>query len=109
MLVEFDKKGYGGEDNLVEWNRTSLTSEGDGFEIQRKGSKPVKATIMLHLLHQPEQFRLAKFLSDMLGLHTCTRANAILALWEYIKVSFSLPSPPCPPNKITHTHIHTIN
>lgn len=84
-IVEFDKNQYPGSDNIIEWQRSSTTTETDGFEINRMISIPTHSTILLYLEHAPAKYKLDKHLADILDLHTATRPSVILGLWEYIK------------------------
>ncbi|XP_022079739.1 SWI/SNF-related matrix-associated actin-dependent regulator of chromatin subfamily D member 1-like isoform X2 [Acanthaster planci] len=85
LVIELDKELYGPDNHLVEWHRTSTTTETDGFQVKRPGSENVKCTLLLLLDHQPPQYKLDPRLARLLGVHTQTRPVIINALWQYIK------------------------
>lgn len=47
-------------------------------------SLPTQVRVFLWLDHQPEKFVVAPGLSDLIGMHTGTRAAIVAAVWEYI-------------------------
>lgn len=85
LVIELDKELYGPDNHLVEWHRSSNTTETDGFQVKRPGSENVKCTLLLLLDHQPPQYKLDPRLARLLGVHTQTRPVIINALWQYIK------------------------
>nr|XP_006824916.1 PREDICTED: SWI/SNF-related matrix-associated actin-dependent regulator of chromatin subfamily D member 1-like [Saccoglossus kowalevskii] len=85
LVIELDKDLYGPDNHLVEWHRTSTTTETDGFQVKRPGNENVKCTLLLLLDHQPPQYKLDSRLARLLGVHTQTRPVIINALWQYIK------------------------
>jgi len=85
LVIELDSAIYGPDYHLIEWNRTSTSSETDGFQVRRPGDLPVKCTILFQLEHQPRQFKIEKRLARLLGKQTDTRPAIIIALWQYIK------------------------
>ena len=73
--------------NVVEWIKTTGLADTDGFEVKKSGTAanvPVK--IYLNLDYAPEKFKLSEELSQLLGIHTDTKAHVIMALWQYIKI-----------------------
>lgn len=71
---------------MIEWDRTQDHSlDSDGFEIHRVGDCPTTAKIFLYVAYSPARYKLEKKLSELLGLHTETRARIIVKLWQYIK------------------------
>ena len=85
LVIELDKDLYGPDNHLVEWHRTTSTTETDGFQVKRPGDKNVRCTILLLLDYQPHQYKLDPRLARLLGIHTQTRPVIINALWQYIK------------------------
>lgn len=78
--------GEASQVSVVEWNKLSdPDSEFDGIEIKRKGNKDTPVKILIYLDRKPEAYRLAKPLADLLGIHTDTVSNIVMALWKYIK------------------------
>ncbi|KAH9281340.1 SWI/SNF-related matrix-associated actin-dependent regulator of chromatin subfamily D member 1 [Echinococcus granulosus] len=86
LVIELDHELYGPDNHLVEWHRTSSTTETDGFQVKRSGDSNVRCTILLMLDYQPPQYKLDPRLARILGLHTGTRSQIFYALWNYIKV-----------------------
>jgi len=85
LVIELDQELYGPDNHLVEWHRTTTTTETDGFQVKRPGDKNVRCTILLMLDYQPHQYKLDPRLARLLGIHTQTRPVIINALWQYIK------------------------
>lgn len=85
LVIELDKDLYGPDNHLVEWHRTHTTQETDGFQVKRPGCHNVKCTVLLMLDYQPPQFKLDARLARLLGIHTNTKAQILLALWNYVK------------------------
>lgn len=85
LVIELDSSIYGPDNHLIEWNRTPVISETDGFQVRRAGELPVKCTILFQLEHQPRHYKIEKRLAKLLGKHTDTRPSIIIALWQYIK------------------------
>jgi SWI/SNF-related matrix-associated actin-dependent regulator of chromatin subfamily D len=90
MLVEFDRNAIQQpESNIVEWIHPldPNAAEFDGFEIKRKGETNVTARVVIHLLNNPEKYKVSPELSQLLEIHTESKADIISALWKYIKVN----------------------
>lgn len=47
----------------------------------------VKARVILHLEHQPEHFKVAPPLADIIGVREDTRVGVVAAFWNYIKLN----------------------
>ncbi|EPQ55665.1 hypothetical protein GLOTRDRAFT_138501 [Gloeophyllum trabeum ATCC 11539] len=87
MIVEMDRDpALYPDGNIVEWLRRPNQEALDGFTIRRTGDKPVKLRILMYLEHQPEQFKVAPELGNVLGIKEDTRLGVIQALWNYIKI-----------------------
>ncbi len=69
-----------------QWHRTSASVPQDGFEITRRGSAPVRTTIMMDMDILPTKFKLAPVLAETIGLSSASRADVVLSIWHYIKV-----------------------
>lgn len=85
LVIELDSTIYGPDKHLIEWNRSPLISETDGFQVRRAGDLPVKCTILFQLEHQPPYFKIDKRLARLLNKHSDTRPAIMIALWQYIK------------------------
>lgn len=85
LVIELDNEQYKPNDHLIEWHRTTLTSETDGFQVRRPGDKPVKCMILFQLEHQPPQFKIDPRLAKAIGMTTDTRPAIINAIWQYVK------------------------
>ena len=78
--------------NLIDWQRPAPGTEGydvDGLEFERKGDENLQCTISLHR-DEPDVFKLAAPLADLLDLPEGTRDQAVNGLWEYVR-AFELP------------------
>ena len=85
MVIQLDPQHYP-ENNLIEWDRTQDHSlDSDGFEVHRIGDYPTTAKILMHVAYSPARYKLQENLSELLKLHTETRARIIVRLWQYIK------------------------
>eukprot|EP00898_Chlorokybus_atmophyticus_P004592 jgi/Chlat1/5133/Chrsp33S05028 len=84
VTVELDPAQYPGS-NIIQWDSSRATSQTDGFEIKRRGSKEFTAKISIEMLYTPPRFKLSPQLSALLGLEVDTRSRIIFAIWEYIK------------------------
>ncbi|KAJ3223865.1 SWI SNF, matrix associated, actin dependent regulator of chromatin, sub d, member 3, partial [Clydaea vesicula] len=73
--------------NMIEWHKQPGSADCDGFEIKRKGDTNTPVKIFIQLEHQPEKFKLSAELSRVLDIHTDTKSNCIMALWQYIKLN----------------------
>ncbi len=43
------------------------------------------ARIFIHLDNSPDKFKLSPDLAEILDIHTDTKPNIIMALWQYVK------------------------
>ncbi|KAJ7050510.1 SWI/SNF complex protein [Mycena amicta] len=89
MVVDLDRDpALYPDGNMVEWPRAvgAQNPQLDGFTIRRTGDLPTKARIIIHLEHNPEQYRLIPELSHVLGIREDSRVGVIQQLWNYIKI-----------------------
>lgn len=68
-----------------QWHKQPGATDCDGFEIKRKGDTDTPARIFIHLDNSPDKFKLSPDLAQVLDIHTDTKPNVIMALWQYIK------------------------
>lgn len=96
MTVEFDRtKMRNGAEQAVDWkkperlpNNASLPAAADFDELtfKRNGDENVNITINLFRDETPERFELSPELSDVVDETVATRAEAVMGVWEYIKL-----------------------
>ncbi|KAL2195668.1 hypothetical protein P885DRAFT_70292 [Corynascus similis CBS 632.67] len=98
LTVEFDrqKSGRQGADTSVEWKKPDRTPAGAGnlpamadfdeFTFKRNGDENMNITINLYRHEDPERFELTPALADIIDMREATRQEAVMALWEYIKL-----------------------
>lgn len=96
MTVEFDRtKMRNGAEQSVEWkkperlpNNTSLPPAADFDELtfKRNGDENFNITINLFRDETPERFELSPELADVVDETVATRAEAVMGVWEYIKL-----------------------
>ncbi len=78
-------------DEAVEWVRRPGTPETDGFEVRRAsgGSAIVPVRVHVALDHQPERLRMSAPLAAVVGPvlpdGAASRAQVVLALWQYVR------------------------
>lgn len=98
LTVDFDraKSGRQGADTSVEWKKPDKTPAGAGnlpamadfdeFTFKRNGDENMNITINLFRHEDPERFELSPELADIIDMREATRQEAVMALWEYIKL-----------------------
>lgn len=96
MTVDYDRnKAKDGQEQSVEWKKPSVgtntvnlpnAADFDQLEFKRGGDENMNITINLHRDESPERFRLSPRLAEILDLPEATRAEAVMALWDYIRV-----------------------
>ncbi|KAL2167960.1 hypothetical protein VTG60DRAFT_599 [Thermothelomyces hinnuleus] len=98
ITVEFDrpKSGRQGAETTVEWKKPDKPPAGAGnlpamadfdeFTFKRNGDENVNITINLYRHEDPERFELAPALAEIVDMREATRQEAVMALWEYIKL-----------------------
>lgn len=95
MVVEFDisKMRNGAEGNL-EWKKPVRTPQNahdsavdfDELTFKREGDENANITINLTRDETPERFQLSPALQDVVDEAVATRGDAVLAVYEYIKI-----------------------
>ncbi|KAL2265157.1 hypothetical protein VTJ83DRAFT_6257 [Remersonia thermophila] len=98
LTVEFDrpKGGRQGSEPTVEWKKPERTPAGAGnlpamadfdeFSFKRNGDENANITISLYRHEDPERYELSPELADIIDMREATRQEAVMALWEYIKL-----------------------
>lgn len=98
LTVDFDrpKPGRQGAEASVEWKKPDRTPAGAGnlpamadfdeFTFKRNGDENMNITINLFRHEDPERFELTPALADIIDMREATRQEAVMALWEYIKL-----------------------
>eukprot|EP00037_Helgoeca_nana_P033245 m.417162 g.417162 ORF g.417162 m.417162 type:complete len:404 (-) comp30311_c0_seq1:159-1370(-) len=74
-----------------EWNDPQEDGPGggpvsDGFELSHDGVGLCSAVILITMKHDPAKHKLTRGLARLIGLHTGTEAQAVEAVWRYIKL-----------------------
>lgn len=97
MTVDFDRnKGKDGADQNIEWKKPSATpnapnpptsADFDQLEFKRGGDENMNIIINLTRDENPERYQLSPALADVLDTTEATRAEALMGVWEYIKVN----------------------
>ncbi|EAQ86993.1 hypothetical protein CHGG_08246 [Chaetomium globosum CBS 148.51] len=85
-----------GAEASVEWKKPDRTPAGAGnlpamadfdeFTFKRNGDENMNITINLFRHEDPERFELTPALADIIDMREATRQEAVMALWEYIKL-----------------------
>jgi len=97
LTVDFDgKPGRQGADASVEWKKPDRTPAGAGnlpamadfdeFTFKRNGDENMNITINLFRHEDPERYELSRELAEIVDMREATRQEAVMALWEYIKL-----------------------
>lgn len=71
----------------LQWHRVAGQPERDGFEFTRRGDVTIQTRISLQLEQQPDRYKLAPPLADLLQMKDGTRASIVAAVWNYIKIN----------------------
>ncbi|KAJ3090497.1 SWI SNF, matrix associated, actin dependent regulator of chromatin, sub d, member 1 [Quaeritorhiza haematococci] len=71
--------------NFIEWHKDPNSGEFDGIEIKRKGDCDTPVKIFMQLDYTPEKYKLSPDLAKLLDIHTDTKANIVMAIWQYVK------------------------
>jgi len=86
LEVRLDPQQYPGSSGIITWDKVNhVGPHKEQFEIRRKGSAPVEASISIHMDWQPERFCLDQRLSEVLGIQYETKARILQAFWTYVK------------------------
>lgn len=95
MVVEFDiSKMRNGAEDALEWKKPVRTAQNandtaldfDELTFKRNGDENANITINLTRDETPERFLLSPALQDVVDETMATRADAVLAVFEYIKL-----------------------
>lgn len=88
IFIQLDKELYP-ENDIIEWHKAAQPYDCNGFEVKRPGNQETTAKIILHLDHQPPQYKLSSDLARILGMsgRAETRARILMQVWQYIKVN----------------------
>ena len=97
MAVDYERgRGKDGADQSVEWKKPQVAANAanlpnaadfDQLEFKRGGDENVNIMINLVRDETPERFRLSPLLIDMLDMEEATRAEVVMAIWEYIRAN----------------------
>lgn len=98
LTVDFDKPRSDRQsaDASVEWKKPDRTPAGavnlpamadfDEITFKRNGDENTNITINLYRHEEPERFELSPELAEVIDIREATRQEAVMALWEYIKL-----------------------
>lgn len=96
ITVDFDRsKQRHGAETSVEWKKPERVpnaahpppaAEFDEFVFKRNGDENMNITFNLYRDETPERFELSPELADVVDMTVATRAETVMALWEYIKL-----------------------
>ncbi|KAK0704777.1 hypothetical protein B0H67DRAFT_497802 [Lasiosphaeris hirsuta] len=97
LTVDFDrpKSARSANDASIEWKKPDRTPAGsnlpamadfDELTFKRNGDENTNITINLYRHEDPERFALGPELSDIIDVHEATRQEAVMGVWEYIKL-----------------------
>lgn len=96
MTVDFDRsKQRNGAEQSVDWKKPDrvpnaanppAAADFDELIFKRNGDENMNITINLFRDESPERFELSPELADVVDMTVATRAETVMALWEYIKL-----------------------
>lgn len=90
LNIDFDRsRSRAASDQTVEWKRQQSQNAGadfDEFTFKRSGDENMNITINLHRQEDPERYLLSPELADIVDMTAASRQDAVLAVWEYIKM-----------------------
>lgn len=105
LTVDFDRSKLAaaaggrpaGMDASVEWKKPDRApaapaaalpamADFDEFTFKRNGEENTNITINLFRHEDPERFELSPELADVVDLREATRQEAVVGMWEYIKL-----------------------
>ncbi|KOS22798.1 SWI/SNF and RSC complexes subunit ssr3 [Escovopsis weberi] len=100
ISVDFDRSRFrNGAEQSVEWKRADAPARGqsaasqfaassfDEFIFKRNGDENMNITINLFRHESPEKYQLSPELADAIDMSEATQQEAVMALWEYIRLS----------------------
>jgi SWI/SNF-related matrix-associated actin-dependent regulator of chromatin subfamily D len=95
MSIDFDRsRTKDGAEQNVEWKKPTtppnaanppIAADFDQLEFKRGGDENINITINLVRDEPQERFWLSPALADIMDTNEATRAEAVTAIWEYIK------------------------
>ncbi|KAK2041149.1 SWIB/MDM2 domain-containing protein [Colletotrichum somersetense] len=92
LNVDFDRtRSRAASDQTVEWKKpasptAAAGAEFDEFTFKRSGDENMNIIINLHRQEDPERYLLSPELADIVDMTEASRQEAVLAVWEYIKM-----------------------
>lgn len=97
ITVEFDRsKSQAGPEVTAEWKKTDKDPKNpsnvnpkddfDEFTFKRNGDDNTNITISLFRDEFPKRYELSPTLADIIDMKEASQGEAVMALWEYIKV-----------------------
>ncbi|KAI1000896.1 hypothetical protein K3495_g7300 [Podosphaera aphanis] len=96
ISVDFDRQSNSdGGEQKIEWKKPLSTAntaslpaaaDFDQLEFKRRGDENTNITVNLFRDETPERFSLQPILADILGTDVATRAEALMGIWDYIKL-----------------------
>ncbi|SZF06390.1 unnamed protein product [Blumeria hordei] len=90
LSADFERnRGKNSPDRPIEWQKSNTTApaaEFDQLEFKRAGDENMNITINLFRDETPERFLLRPALAEILDTDVATRAEALMGVWDYIKV-----------------------
>lgn len=98
LTVDFDRPRSDRQsaDTSVEWKKPDRTPAGAGnlpamadfdeITFKRNGDENTNITVNLFRHEDPERFELSPDLAEVVDMREATRQEAVMALWEYIKL-----------------------
>jgi SWI/SNF-related matrix-associated actin-dependent regulator of chromatin subfamily D len=98
LTVDFERPRNGRQtvETSVEWKKPDRTPAGsvnlpamadfDEITFKRNGDENTDITINLFRHEEPERFELSNELAEVIDMREATRQEAVMALWEYIKL-----------------------
>nr|XP_036584304.1 SWI/SNF and RSC complexes subunit ssr3 [Colletotrichum truncatum]KAF6793693.1 SWI/SNF and RSC complexes subunit ssr3 [Colletotrichum truncatum] len=92
LNVDFDRsRSRAASDQTVEWKKqpaqnAAAGTDFDEFTFKRSGDENMNITINLHRQEDPERYLLSTELADIVDMAEASRQEAVLAVWEYIKM-----------------------
>ncbi|OLN95318.1 SWI/SNF and RSC complexes subunit ssr3 [Colletotrichum chlorophyti] len=89
--VDFDRsRSRAASDQTVEWKKqpsqNAAVADFDEFTFKRSGDETMNIIINLHRQEDPERYLLSPELADIVDMTEASRQEAVLAVWEYIKM-----------------------
>jgi len=93
IIIDFDRptEAYA-EPNRVEWHKINDPGQKmfDYIQCTRKGDSDVNVRVFLSVDTSPERYKLTDEFANILRIKEDTRPGIVMALWQYIKVPYSL-------------------